>query len=302
MPSWIFRYFVPVVVLLSANGPRSAQADGCLGPLTQPHPHPFGSINFATNSLHEDVTRLPNVTAAGGFKFGIVSCVNNPDPSYPLRVDWLIPGPDGWVQPKDILNSVPRLTNEEAPLPLDGCLQYGNRGDTTLGKFFGVLDDQSKVDREQQRGCRKIVSDSNSSTTGTIQRIILKIKNFFPSDVNNPSKTMLKLEGIVGVDSKGPEQYISFFTYEIVKSGNSDGSVEKVSMRPVFIGETEALLTAFEKKNDPQIKVTSSGVVVFEVVGVKNPKLEYASYQIIDQNKQVVGSISFPVFVSGPSQ
>jgi hypothetical protein len=120
MPSWICRYFVPVVVLLSANGPRSAQADDCLGPLTQPHPHPFGSINFATNSLHEDVTRLPNVAAAGGFKFGIVSCVNNPDPSYPLRVDWLIPGPDGWVQPKEILNSVPRLTNEATPLPLDG--------------------------------------------------------------------------------------------------------------------------------------------------------------------------------------
>jgi hypothetical protein len=77
-------------------------APQCVGPNKEPHS--YGNFDFETNSRVDIMTYLQ-------FKSGIVSCVANNDPEYPVYVRWLLPGPKGWVPPKGrgILESVPRL-------------------------------------------------------------------------------------------------------------------------------------------------------------------------------------------------
>jgi len=114
--------------------------------MKEPHPHPYGSYNFETNSLHTETSNLPDLLDAGDYKYGIVSCVSNPDKSYPLYVRWLIPDLNGWVLPEDILNSSARLTNDKTAVQLKGCLEYGSRGDTTGANFSGLMADKLRVD------------------------------------------------------------------------------------------------------------------------------------------------------------
>ena len=293
------RISLYLTIFAVMGGPCSAQSASCPGPLLQPHPHPFGTFNFETDSVYDAATRLPGVISGGDFQFGIVSCVTNPDPSNPLRVNWLIPGPDGWVQPSDRLYSVPRLTNATNPLQLSGCLEYGNQGNTTQGKFFGLSDDQPKIDDEHRRGCRAVIVDPRPSKITSIKDIILKFINYIPSDTKNAAKTMLKLEGTVGVRRIEENTYTSFVSYQITKTAGSAGSPEAIRFRPIFRGLTESLLPAFFKKNGADVKASSKGAISFDVFGVTNPQLLYASYAIIGENSEVVGSVRLPVFVSG---
>ena len=292
-----------ILVLPLASGSSRAQSVDCPGSLKQSHPHPFGAFNFDTNSLFEDVRNLPDVTAAGGYSYGIVSCADNPDPSNPMRLHWLVPGPDGWVQPKAKLNATPRLTNEKPPLQFDGCLEYGNRGDTTLGKFFGLSEDRSRIEDEHIRGCREVIARPGVSGEGTgkIQQIILKFKNFFPSDAKYPAKTMLKIEGDVGIRQERENQYTSFVTYEAAPFGDSTGSLDGMRLRPAFRGAAESLLSAFAKANGVEpIRIGNKGEVTFTVFELQKSELAYASYEVLDNYRQVVGSIPFPVLVPAP--
>ena len=77
---------------------------------------------------------------------------------------------------------------------------------------------------------------------------------------------------------------------------------ENMTLRPAFGGAAEALLPAFERKNGSEVKLDTKGAVYFEVLDVKDAELAYASYEIVDRNKDVVGSVAFPVFVSASSR
>jgi hypothetical protein len=169
----------------------------------------------------------------------------------------------------------------------------------TGAHFSGLVTDKRRIVDEQQRGCREVAALPQDAPRGAIKRILLKIRNYFPSDAKNAAKTMLQLEGTAGIDSTRPNQYTSVVTYRI-KQNSDEGSVEDISMRPAFRGATEALLPAFNERNPRGIKVAGAGSITFDVVNVTNPTLDYASYEIFDQNNQLVGAVAFPVFVSSP--
>jgi hypothetical protein len=212
----------------------------------------------------------------------------------------LIPHVDGWVPVKSKLISVPKLTNDPQGLQLDGCLEYGNRGDTTDGKFIGLKEDQTKAEDEKKRGCRAAISNpKKESLLEKIENIVLKFTNFVPGDAKDPAKTMLKIEGVVGVKG-GDDSYTSYMSYVISPFNGSDGKVGDLKLRPNFSGATERFLPAFTKTNGPQLNLTEKGFVSFNVVQVKNPVLTYGSYQILDRANVVVGSIAQPLFVPGP--
>jgi hypothetical protein len=266
--------------------------------MKEPHAHPNGNFNFETNSLFEQVGKLDSVIDAGKFKYGIVSCVSNPDPKYPLYVRWLIPGPAGWVQPNGKLESAPRLTNETKQEQSKGCLQFGNRGDTTHAHFFSLSDDKSRLGDEQKRGCREAAAAAQSQAGTAIENILLKIKNFFPSDSKRPQETMLRLDGRAGIEKKGDGRYSSILTYEITPVGK-EGSVKGIFIFPRFVGRSESLLASFNKDNPGGIRASDKGVVEFAVSNVNEPQLTYASYEIYDQNKVPVASIAIPILLSG---
>jgi hypothetical protein len=276
-----------VIALLWSASAARAQSDSCPGPNKEPHP--YGTFTFQTNSRLDPLT-------SGPYKFGVVSCVNHNDPINPLYVHWLIPGPHGWVPAREKLESVLRMTNNDNVQQLKGCLLYGNRGDTTYGTFFGIDGDTDRVDDETKRGCRAAV-ESNVPRPGLIDSIFQKFRNFFPSDIRNPQKTMLQIDGEMGIQWKTSNHYISFVSYEVGPYQGSEGSVEGITARPVFRGPTASLLPAFSKANEQTIRIGRKGTIAFEA-DVGDPRLAYASYDLYVGDNNLVAGIAFPVFVS----
>lgn len=156
-------------LLVVAASPTFAQSQ-CAGPI--PDSHNYGTYNFETNSRLE-----PN--NFGNFKFGIVSCIRNTkDDVFELYVNWLIPGPRGFVPPHETLLSLPRLVIDDKVAPLKGCLQYANRGDFTYAHFLGSKDDQRFVDDETSRGCRASAAIPIKAPDGLPQKIFFKFRTF----------------------------------------------------------------------------------------------------------------------------
>jgi hypothetical protein len=273
----------------------------CDGPLRQPHPNPYGPFNFETNSLHDLASNiLPRNSGRSNFEYGIVSCVTNPDPdpNGRLKVHWLIPQVYGWVFNGHVL-SVSRLTNDSSPSPQDGCLEYGNRGDSYFARFYATKDDLQNVQDEQKRGCRTVIANPR-----TQRSIIKKIEDFFmhfinyaPSDGKDPQHTMFKIEGVIGITGGKENSYTSFMEYSVTRV-DSGGSIADLTLHPQFRGDAEVLLPTFQKQmGTGSLKVESKGKVSFRVEDIKNPKLTYASYAIHDRNNTAVAALSVPVFV-----
>ena len=57
-----------------------------------------------------------------------------------IEIRWLVPGPWGWIPEGEYLPRT-RPVGNPAPRPLIGCLQYGNLGETTVGNFYGDVDE-----------------------------------------------------------------------------------------------------------------------------------------------------------------
>jgi hypothetical protein len=294
MPRGPAAWFGSVVALtLSCVPVAYAQPGPCPGPKVQPHP-----FNFDTNSRTVQVDPAEN----GGFSLGVISCVQNNDPADPLYVRWLIPGPDGWALQGFHLESGARLRNPGQVLQLDGCLQYGNRGDLTKALFLSIDGDQSKITDENATGCRSAAAAIGSAKTGVIEKIRTFIQNFFPSDAKNAAKTMLQFKGAVGIRPMGTDGYESFMEYSIAKlNPDSDGSVEGMMFRPEFQGNVESLLPDFKSSNpkDANLLIKKEGSLSFVVKGVRNPSLSYGTYAIYDRSGQRVAGISLPLIISG---
>jgi hypothetical protein len=119
----VLRRAAVLIAITMIAGAASAQTTNCAGSL--PHPHPMGLYNFDTNSRLEGVLQ-------SFYKAKVVPCVKNNDPSTPVRIIWLVPRIDGWVQPQSVQDFAPAwLRDEREAIELTGCLSYGNRGDTT---------------------------------------------------------------------------------------------------------------------------------------------------------------------------
>jgi hypothetical protein len=261
----------------------------CPGPLKEPHL--MGTFNFETNS-RLDPSTLP------GFKSGIVSCVGNLDTKYPLYVHWLIPGPHGWAPAGQKLESVARLIKDDRVAPMKGCLQYGNQGSFAYGQFLGNDTDQPRVIDEDKRGCRTAAAQPPGPSESVLGNLLLRFKNFFPSDMSRPQETMLQMEGTVGVEVRGTDSYQSIVRYTMSRYPGSEGNVSEIAFRPAFRGAAVALIPAFNRKNDGgAVRGAGDGQITFDVQEVRNPQLVYASYNVLDREGRVVASIDFPVFV-----
>jgi hypothetical protein len=283
---WTVTLFALSILLVSET---KAQVPECA---RYGEPHPYGSITFITNSY-------PGQPTIPGYGKSARSCVTHNDPVNALYVHWLIPGPDGWIPPGKMLESMPRDTNVATFSKLKGCLLYGNRGDTTYGTFIGVEGDDKLIQDEKQRGCRAVVANPQPSPKG-ISNIIIKFLNYFPSDASKPKETMLQLDGSVEIVPKNSTSYESIVSYSITRYEGSYGSPTELAFRPIFNGSAEQLLGAFFSQNKEPGTLSEKGQIKFDVGDIKNPMLQYVAYQVLDRDRRTVGSIAFPLFVSGP--
>jgi hypothetical protein len=292
--------FSPAGICLADNN-KSPQSV-CEGPVAEPHP--YGNSTFYTNSRIEPIN-------LGRYKYQVISCVTDADPVNSMRVKWLTPGPDGFVPPHEKLESGPRMsevgldpvagTNSDALIKqLDGCILYGDRGDTTAATFFGIAGDTSRVAAEGQVGCRAATAGSSPSSWQTeILDILHAVRNFFPSDTKSPNETMLQLDGNIGVKRVNNDGYESIFTYTLLPFNGSKGDAKQIKLQPLFTGATESLLPAFEKENGNTVELSEKGYVRFQIGHLANPSLTYARYGFINAQGENLGSISLPVFIQG---
>src|ERR1700730_17345527 len=295
MPRKLLTPALGTILALALALPIRAQSPACSGDMNKPHPHPYGPFNFETNSRREPIT-------ASQFKFKIISCVRNPDPNNYLSVRWLIPGPKAYVPRNDILDSQPRRTTEETSPELEGCLEYGDRGDTRTAPFYGLATDVPDVANEKTHGCRAAAARVQREPA---QSGGLRLENFFdlfriflPSDTQKPSSTMLELEGAVGVKVISATSYISSFAFKVRPHGENEGSAANVTIRPNFQGSAEPLLAAFRANNRDTTRLNQVDALTFEVSEIVDPHFRYASYGLYDQNEKLVAEVDLPIFVN----
>lgn len=273
--------------------PLATQAETlCPGP--NPGEYALLPYHFKTNS------RIERLNNSREWPFATISCIANVPPYKLTYTHWLIPGINGWLDGEAQLRSTPRRSKKPDDSPTLGCLEYGNRGDAVRATFFANLNERGRADHEKAIGCRQAIAENpSSSTNGPIEDIIDSIMNYFPSAKNHAGETMLRFMGKVGVKGAGGS-YVSFLEYTLEPYRGSKGQPDAITITPVFAGPTESLWRAFLQKNERQVKASKNNRIVFEVSGIRDPQLRYATYNFYDQDHQLVGSIDFPVFISSP--
>ncbi len=280
---------LPLVALLTLVSLQRADAQSGRCPGQNPEPHAYGSWTFRTTSRIEPL-------AAGRYHFGVISCADQDDARNHLYVRWLIPGPHGWIPPGGMLESTARLREDDKAPQLRGCLFYGNRPDVDSAAFLGRDGDEKQAEFERERGCAAAAA-AMADKPGPIERLIQKVRNFFPSDKAKAEATMLQLNGEVDVEPIGSGGYRSVFRYQIRRTAGSEGSPADVTLRPSFRGAAEALLPAFNKAYPDGVRFGPEGSVSFDVEGVRSGELQYATYAFYDRERRLVAGIDVPVFV-----
>jgi len=285
---------IPVVLLTFFASAAVGWAQDCAG--DRPRPHPYGNFDFNTNSRVESV-------AFSQFRYQVISCVHNNDGQYPVWVHWFIPAVKGFVPANKFQESTPRLSvDDPRSRPLESCIEYGNRPQYATSPFWGLRDDPKTVHDETSTGCRAVSARGDQPRPIKLEDIVFKIKYWLPSNAKNPKSTMLLLDGSVGIKTLDPSKYVSFFEYNITRQeGSLEGEPSQISVKPLFQGPTEVLFASFARKYSGPLILNAKGLITFDVAGIENPELQYASYGMFDQQNAFLGAVDFPVFVSSPS-
>ena len=108
---------------------------------------------------------------------------------------------------------------------------------------------------------------------------------------------MLRLDGQAGT-IVGDNSYTSYFRYTLTPVEGSRGNPNVISVAPAFVGPAEVLVKNYSARNPPAIKSEGHNEIKFMVSDLKNPKLVYATYDFLDEEHEIVGSVDVPVFVS----
>jgi hypothetical protein len=165
------------------------------------------------------------------------------------------------------------------------------------------MSDLKSVQEETNSGCRVISTRADQPRRMKLEDIFFKIRYWIPSNAKNPKSTMLLLDGSVGVKVVNSSGYVSSFEYNLTRlQGSSEGEPSQIIVKPLFQGSTEVLSASFSRNHPEPLKLSDKGLITFEVVGIENPELQYASYGMFDQQNTFLGAIDFPVFVSSLSR
>ena len=311
-------FLSPVFLLDHASAEEAApsaklpQQLSCPGPLGTPHRLP--PYDFYTNSV---VRENSDPESKDLYPKTADSCAVNEHQASPqykaTHIHWFIPEMDGWLFSEQSLPVSRLLERDAEPVKkgseptayfkqIDGCLEYGNQGLTTTAPLFGDIKAEKKS-HEPDHGCSQTEVEMNHGIMDTIKRKIFNLTqpiiNNFPSLMEQPSDTMLHLEGTAGVKPEGDDKYQSYFIFTLSSLGPK-GDVKSVTVSPDFSGPAKDLLPFFK----PPEELTNEGgkltdAIHFDVSDIKDPRLFYAKYKFFDQNKVAVGSVAVPVFVSG---
>jgi hypothetical protein len=280
------KCFAFAIVMISFLSVASHASDCTRGSTRQEHR--VGNFNFVTNSFVEEAGKLMRY----------VSCVGNFDSGTDLLVNWYIAGPFNTYVPSDDVAYGPRMSDDLVPIPINGCIKYGNLGDHTPAQFMGTAAEQA----ENGKGSPCVVAQS----TGDVKKAepgvpeggyedVVRV--FFPSNRERPRETMLVVDGKIGLSPTG-DGYVSYFSYTAQPyKDRPDGNPEQVRVRPAFPFAQDIFLKAFYNSNSEAVPLQKEGKISFIVASAGKDWIPVpAFYEFIDESGELLGAIRVPVF------
>ena len=265
------------------------------GPVAQNH-------QIGTNYLFSTNAKVYPTDGSGYSKYE--SCVYNPDKTNDLQVSWFVPGPrETWVlEGQTELSS--RHQPDGASVPMEGCFQYGNLGETTLAEYMGSAGDAKAEKSDSEKACiqkakgQKNAEEESGMQSNPLSSFADEFVVYFPSNPDNARNSMLKLVGSVGIEKTDEKFYLSTVNFNLSKvEGRPDGSVAGINIRPLFSGDAESLLKFYFKKNPSLLPIEKAKSIQFAVFGSGTWKLTSGRYEFLDASNKRLGSIEIPLFV-----
>jgi hypothetical protein len=283
---------------LSITSWAAVASDACPGPVGEDHPFP--PFHFFTNSV---VEANDDLGTKSQYPYKNSSCIATAVPDSPTEVHWLAPSIHGWLQKESPTLAAHKLAVRNDAQQMDGCLVYGNQGDSILARLFVDVDQGNEINHEKKVGCRQAdaeIAHAAAEANGPDEKLIdiaQSVTNYFPSATKYARETMLRLDGEVGVTAKD-NGYTSYFRYKLNPTQGSKGDPRLITVTPAFVGPAATLVKDYSAQNPTTLKGDVKNEISFTVNEVKNPRLVYATYDFLDGERNIVGSVDVPVFVS----
>ncbi|RUV01001.1 hypothetical protein EOA79_19605 [Mesorhizobium sp. M1A.F.Ca.IN.020.03.2.1] len=249
-----------------------------------------GAYDFSTNS---------SVDKNGHIIRYSVCVVNNSQEGW-LRISWFIPlVADRWVPPGGFTDQV-RYSSDRADRPVLGCIKYGNLEDKVVAQFLGDAKDEQKSGTSNEASCRQqagVEAPPTDAIELPPEGVTEATRLYIPSDLNDPTNSMLALDISYGI-KPGGNGYTSYFGYTAnpVVPG-SKANVEEIRLLPKFSAGADTLYAAFrDQVTKDYLSLGKSGGFQFSVAGSEQWDVQPALYEFVDKDNNVLSSFSVPLF------
>ena len=265
-----------------------ARADRCAD--SDYTPHHKGAHNFATSSAVENDGQTPAQHW---------TCVRNlnKNPDHDVKITWYIPGPHVTWIPGGTQVDTPRRPLDDKQMSIMGCLKYGNLKDFTRAKFVGSEEEAGrKKEEEETTECRIARQFHERPASSIVQEVSANdwldaFRIFFPTDLQNVSNTMVRLDANVSVDFSD-ESVLTMLTYSARKlEGRPSGNLSQVLYFLRFPTAEQSLadIVFTQVSAEPQ-QLASTGQVKFKVSRSRYYRMAPLAVVFIDKKRRVLGA------------
>jgi hypothetical protein len=283
-----------MIFSLFAAGLSCLPAWACTPDAGQEH-RPKAGYHFKTQSY----VRSYDPTPVG------VTCVQNLTSNW-MEVHWFIPGSGGWGPPSELSPPWERFLRTQKYQSLEGCLEYGNLGETTKAGFHGDAIDHESVVEEKRIGCTAARNKYHSvamrgDNLEKMTTLSIPVKILFPSDVEKPGDTMLVLSGEVKVVPGEQRRYSILFDLKISRyEGADQADSSQIFVKPSFDARVASLWPMFKEHLGEMLPIDKlSGTRIDVAPAEGTVAIEQASMEIVSANGRILARLGFPVYIFG---
>ena len=265
----------------------SARADQCAH--SHYTPHHKGAHNFATSSAVESDGKTPAQHW---------TCVRNlnENPEHDVKITWYIPGPHvTWIPGGDQVDT-PRRPLDDRQMSIKGCLKYGNLKEFTRAEFVGSGEEAGRAREEEGTECGIARQFHERPASRVVQEVPANdwldvFRIFFPTDLENVSNTMVRLDANVSVNFSD-ESVLTMVTYSATKlEGRPSGNLSQVLYLLRFPTAEKALAdTVFTQVSLEPQRLVASGQIKFKVSRARYYRMAPLAVVFVDKKGRALGA------------
>ncbi|WP_417607406.1 hypothetical protein [Primorskyibacter flagellatus] len=159
-----------------------------------------------------------------------------------LHVVWHVPTFDQWITPNSQSKQYPRMRDDVLPVPISGCLTYGNKGSSLIADFLGTPRELTYSEAQVANGCKGLNgrvtpaprTDTAESQEASLSPIALEYEILFPSSADTAEKTMLRLTANYSINPETESSYLAALAYDIERVDGYDAGDPSAMTVTVF--------------------------------------------------------------------